>query len=355
MTHAYVLGIGGYSGAGKTTLIEKVLVNLKKEGLVVGVVKHTSHHKLSLDADGKDTSRFYKAGADFVFACDDEQAFSRYPRRKADLDHVLGRLPVGLDLVLIEGFKASPGCRRCWLETARTEARGVAGGQKPALVLYRDDPMHVKKLMNYIRRELNKFHSGRNLRAGLLMGGKSVRMGTSKSLLRIGSESLIERSFSTLSRISSGTVLLGAGDLPSTLKAAGCLPDAPGADGPLAGMLSAFRWDPGSTWIISAVDMPMMGVRAWNWLMKQRRPGVWAVLPRLDPESAAETTGACYEPMIFEYMEELARKGIFKLQAIARHPKVITPVIPRSLAASWKNVNTAAEWKEVLSKISKMT
>ena len=319
------------------------------------MVKHTAHHKLSPDTEGKDTDRFYQAGADFVFACDDEQAFSRYPRQMAGLDHVLGRLPSGLDLVLIEGFKAYPGIRRVWLAAGKAAWAQTTERQRPSLVLYRDDPAHARKLMDYIYRELGKFHSGRPLRAGLLMGGKSVRMGRSKALLRIGRESLIERSFSILSGVTLQTALLGSGEVPASLASACRLPDAPGVEGPLAGMLSAFRWDHQSAWVISAVDMPLMNEQAWKWLLKQRRPGAWAVLPRLADKSAAETTGACYEPMIFEYLEELAREGIFKLQAIARHPKVITPIIPPALAASWKNANTLAEWKELLSKISKTT
>lgn len=353
MTHAYVLGIGGLSGSGKTTMIEEVLVHLKKEGLSVAVVKHTAHHKLSPDREGKDTWRFYMAGADFVFACDTEQAFARYPWKGAGIGHVLSQMPGGLDLVLVEGFKAHPGIRRVWLDAGIAVKPFIPEGQEPALVLYRDDPSHTKKLLDYIHRELAEFHSRRPLRSGLLIGGKSLRMGTSKALLRIGAESLIERSFSILSGITSGTVLLGGGEVPDTLASASRLPDVPAIKGPLAGIVSAFRWDPGSSWIISAVDMPLMSREAWDWLLQQRKPGVWAVLPRIDEGSAAEMTGACYEPMLFDYIEELARKRVFRLQAIARHPRVITPRVPPAIAAAWKNVNTTAEWKEALSKLKR--
>ncbi|MEJ2696376.1 MAG: molybdopterin-guanine dinucleotide biosynthesis protein B [Candidatus Sulfobium sp.] len=351
MTHAFILGISGYSGSGKTTLIEEALVHLKKDGLSVGVVKHTAHHKLSLETEGKDSARFYRGGADFVFACDAGQAFARYPLEDGDAGHALSRLPVGLDLVLVEGYRALSGIPKVWLEAGTSEIGGPPDGQKPDLVLYRDDPAHTEKLMDYVHRELADYHSRRILRAGLLIGGKSARMGTSKALLRIGTQSLIERSCRVLSGISSGTILLGSGEVPDALASSWRLPDVPGIKGPLSGMLSAFRWDPGSTWIISAVDMPLMTKRAWHWLLRQRRPGVWAILPRLDAKSAAQTTAACYEPMIFDYAEELARKGVSRLQTFASHPKVITPLIPPAIAATWKNVNTAAEWKEALSKL----
>jgi hypothetical protein len=51
--------------------------------------------------------------------------------------------------------------------------------------------------------------------------------------------------------------------------------------------------------------------------------------------------------MIFEY-ESLAGSGNAKLQDIAAHPKVITPIIPNSLVEAWKNVNTPADWIKVL-------
>jgi molybdopterin-guanine dinucleotide biosynthesis protein A len=63
--------------------------------------------------------------------------------------------------------------------------------------------------------------------------------------------------------------------------------------------------------------------------------------------SKAEATGACYEPMIFQYVEALSKEGIFALRAIAEHPKVVTPEIPHTIAYAWKNVNTPEDWKNI--------
>src|SRR5512135_2956371 len=108
MTSSFcVISIGGYSGSGKTTLIENVVRELKKEGLYVGLLKHTSHHRLSPDGEGKDSERFYRAGADFVFAHDSHQGFARFPQKDAGPSGALARFPRGLDIVLIEGHKGS--------------------------------------------------------------------------------------------------------------------------------------------------------------------------------------------------------------------------------------------------------
>jgi molybdopterin-guanine dinucleotide biosynthesis protein MobB len=340
MISACVIGISGYSGSGKTTLIEQTLSELKKEGLTVGVLKH-SHHTLSIGDDEKDTGRFYRAGADFVFAHDKRQGFARHRREKANLNDILEFFPCDLDLIIVEGHKNST-ISTVWIETKKHYSRKK---DKRDVVLYRDDQRSLEKMLGYIHGELKKCYSRRPINAGVLVGGKSTRMGKSKSMLKMGGITLVEKSFNTLSKASDVTVLLGKDKVPPSLKNVLSLPDVKGVQGPMAGMLSAFRWDPHSTWLIAAVDMPFMNVEAWDWLLRQRKPGAWAVIPRLKSIRGIETTGGCYEPMIFDYMELLSRRGVFKLQMIADHPKIIKPVIPESLAYAWKNVNTVNEWK----------
>src|SRR3990172_9013237 len=95
---ACVIGISGYSGSGKTTVIERALAELKKDGLFVGILKHTSHHILDLDRAEKDTDRFYRAGASVVIGQDEEQCFVRYPMKGADHVDALKTFSRGLDL-----------------------------------------------------------------------------------------------------------------------------------------------------------------------------------------------------------------------------------------------------------------
>jgi molybdopterin-guanine dinucleotide biosynthesis protein A len=116
----------------------------------------------------------------------------------------------------------------------------------------------------------------------------------------------------------------------------------------MAGIISALRWSPDSTWIISAVDMPMMTREAYAWLLDLRRPGVWAVLPRKTPEGPAETAGACYEPEIKEYLEDQAVRGNLRLQPLSRHPRARVPEIPSSLSCAWYNINTPRDWQAVV-------
>jgi molybdopterin-guanine dinucleotide biosynthesis protein MobB len=345
MTAACVIAVRGYSGAGKTTLIEKALPELKKEGLSVGILKH-SGHELWPDKEGKDTARFYKAGADFVFAHDSRQGFARFPCKDMVLGEALHYFSRGLDLILVEGHKG-PDIRAVWIQSAIAGESPATGVRGAPFVISRDDPGYLGKFIDFAISETRDFHAGRFMRGGLLIGGQSTRMRTSKGLLEMDGVALVRKSLDTLEEVVASAVLLGASSLPQEMTDLDRLPDAPHVEGPMAGILSAFRWDPYSTWIISAVDMPLMARDAWTWLLGQRRPGAWAVMPRTGTGSKVEATGACYEPMIFEYVDALARKGVFTLQRIAEHPRVITPEIPGALAHAWKNVNTPEDWRRI--------
>lgn len=104
-----VVGFAGFSGAGKTTLVEGVIAALRLRGLRVSVVKHV-HHGFEIDHPGKDTWRHREAGAyEVVAASSQRMALVRSFERPQSLTaHDLIRaLHPGVDWVLVEGFKES--------------------------------------------------------------------------------------------------------------------------------------------------------------------------------------------------------------------------------------------------------
>lgn len=104
-----VAGFAGYSGAGKTTLVERLIPALKARGLRVSVVKH-AHHRFDIDHPGKDTFRHRQAGAfEVVVASDRRLALMREFEQPAQLTvhHLLAELYDGVDWVLVEGFRES--------------------------------------------------------------------------------------------------------------------------------------------------------------------------------------------------------------------------------------------------------
>lgn len=104
-----VAAFAGYSGAGKTTLVERLIPALKARGLRVSVVKH-AHHRFDIDHPGKDTFRHRQAGAfEVVVASDRRLALMREFEQPAQLTvhHLLAELYEGVDWVLVEGFRES--------------------------------------------------------------------------------------------------------------------------------------------------------------------------------------------------------------------------------------------------------
>ena len=98
----------GRAGTGKTTLLTKLIPILNKNGLRVGLIKH-SHHNFEIDKPEKDSYRLRQSGANPVMLV------SRYRRAiiteldsdaEPDLDAQLKLLDQSeLDLILVEGFK----------------------------------------------------------------------------------------------------------------------------------------------------------------------------------------------------------------------------------------------------------
>jgi molybdopterin-guanine dinucleotide biosynthesis adapter protein len=102
-----VIGIAGWSGAGKTTLISRVLPHLRQQGLRVSVIKH-AHHDFDVDVPGKDSWVHRQSGAvEVVVSSANRWALMHELRGAAEpeLPELLGKMsPV--DLVVIEGFKS---------------------------------------------------------------------------------------------------------------------------------------------------------------------------------------------------------------------------------------------------------
>ena len=104
-----VVCFAGYSGSGKTNLIERLIPAFRLRGLRVSVAKH-AHHKFDIDHPGKDTFRHREAGAfEVVVASHRRLALMREFEQEAHLSvhHLLAELYDGVDWVFVEGFKSS--------------------------------------------------------------------------------------------------------------------------------------------------------------------------------------------------------------------------------------------------------
>ena len=101
-----IIGMAGWSGAGKTTLIERVIPVLTARGLCVSTLKH-AHHRFDIDQHGKDSWRHREAGArEVLVASAGRWALLHELREETEpgLPELVTKLsPV--DLVILEGWR----------------------------------------------------------------------------------------------------------------------------------------------------------------------------------------------------------------------------------------------------------
>jgi formylmethanofuran dehydrogenase subunit E len=100
-----VVSLIGKSGAGKTTLMEKLVRELTGRGYRLATIKHHSHSGFEIDVPGKDSWRFAQAGSRHVtIAAPDKIASYHLLDRHLELDEITGDIS-GVDLILVEGYK----------------------------------------------------------------------------------------------------------------------------------------------------------------------------------------------------------------------------------------------------------
>ncbi len=100
-----IVSIVGKSDSGKTTLLEKLVAELKSRGFRVGTIKHDAH-SFEIDHEGKDSWRHKKAGASVSIISSAEKIGMVLD---SDHDHTLSEIRDkfirDVDIILSEGYK----------------------------------------------------------------------------------------------------------------------------------------------------------------------------------------------------------------------------------------------------------
>lgn len=103
-----IVAFTGNSNSGKTTLIEKLTLLLKDKK--VSIIKHDPKDKAELDKEGKDSARFYKAGAN-VAILGATQTYLRF-HESLEIKSIINSFKP-CDYIFIEGLKELPFQRIC--------------------------------------------------------------------------------------------------------------------------------------------------------------------------------------------------------------------------------------------------
>jgi len=136
-----IVSIVGKSNSGKTTLLEKLISELKHRGFRVGTIKHDVHG-FEMDRPGKDSWRHKKAGASTTIISSPYQIGMV---KDVDHDHTpdeLVQLLADVDIILMEGYKRGNNPK---LEVFRSEVHKspFCKGDPNLLALISNDPIDL--------------------------------------------------------------------------------------------------------------------------------------------------------------------------------------------------------------------
>ena len=102
-----IFGVAGWKNSGKTTLVEKIIIDLVNRGYTASSIKH-AHHEFEIDKEGKDSYRHRQAGATQVIVSSENlwaMISSQAYEKETTLEKLLGKLdPV--DFIIVEGYKS---------------------------------------------------------------------------------------------------------------------------------------------------------------------------------------------------------------------------------------------------------
>lgn len=133
-----VISIVGRSKSGKTTLIEKLIAELKSRGYHIATAKHT-HRDMTLPDSDKDSDRHLKAGSEASVIIDPHGLMMNKPLpNPASLLQIAQIIGEDYDLILTEGFKDDDAPK---IEVHRKENAPPLTGIKKLFAYLTDEPL----------------------------------------------------------------------------------------------------------------------------------------------------------------------------------------------------------------------
>ena len=136
-----IVSIVGRSQSGKTTLIEKLIVELKSRGYHVATAKHTHRDMTSPESD-KDSDRHLKAGSETSLIVDPHGLMMIKPLQKelnlTQLAQIIGE---DCDIILTEGYKADDAPK---IEVHRKDNAPPLTDVKKLFAVVTDEPLDTK-------------------------------------------------------------------------------------------------------------------------------------------------------------------------------------------------------------------
>jgi molybdopterin-guanine dinucleotide biosynthesis protein B len=135
-----IVCVVGHHNSGKTTLIERLIVELRARGYRIATAKHA--REIELDRPGTDSWRQIAAGSQAaMLVTTDRTVIIRPVAEGANLDEVGRLLGEDHDLVLAEGFKQEDAPK---IEAHRKETGPLLTDLKRLVAVVSDEPVETK-------------------------------------------------------------------------------------------------------------------------------------------------------------------------------------------------------------------
>ncbi len=136
-----IVSIVGRSKSGKTTLIEKLVGELKLRGYGVATIKHTPEG-IVFDEPGKDSWRHIQAGSEATaLSSPDKLVLIKPVTREPNLDEIAYLFGEEQDIILAEGFKQDEAPK---IEVHRREAGPPLGKVKKLIAIATDEHLETE-------------------------------------------------------------------------------------------------------------------------------------------------------------------------------------------------------------------
>lgn len=363
--HPHQLFVCGYSGAGKTTLITKLIARLTDTGLAVGYGKHDGH-RFQLEQEGKDTGRAYGAGAHLVTIndADHRATFRRSP----------DQLPVtdSCDLMLIEGHKNAPGPKvlvvadgdsfeaSVWqgvLFVVGAAAKEQLGIELAAELQARNLPYWQRDNDEGIAAEILAALTPKAAPVGIVLaGGKSRRMGRDKGLIDYHGKPQALHLAGLLSHICSA-VAISANHSHYEGTGYQVLADRLLGFGPLGALATAMAAFPGQPLLVVACDLPFVTHEAIAALLAGRQPLKAATCFASADRGLPEPMFAIYEPRLQPRLwRSLAAMAAGTSKGCARKLLLSAPIalLPAVAEVNLANANHPSDYDQAKAAIKEM-
>ncbi|REE05629.1 molybdenum cofactor guanylyltransferase [Marinoscillum furvescens] len=177
------------------------------------------------------------------------------------------------------------------------------------------------------------------IKALILTGGKSTRMGTDKFLMEVNGKPQYQHLYELLTGLGLETYLSCSAEQVKKLH--GSVPlikDIHDGIGPIGGLAAAITAFPDTSWLVVACDLIHFEVETVNELLRADDENYDVITYQQEGSSFFETTCTLYHPSAYIVIRRNIRNGDYSLQSVLKKSmvKTIVPSNPQWL----KNANS---------------